>query len=209
MAVPADQDMGVGPAMTQVRQETGQNHGILRACGACPGPEVRCDQRMRRALKDKKRQIAIALVVMVIEGEFLLAMRGVIGVIEVKHDGSGGLCVASNKVVYQGRGETIEVLAVQLVLKTRERRSTGQVLRGLQRQPIHPQLKHGVMPEAIGIVTIGIARGDMVDTLREELPEGMVNVRRMPLLMDGRCKAFGETNLAIDPAQQERAKVRR
>src|SRR5207244_1398592 len=128
MAVPADQDMGVGPAMTQVRQETGQNNGIFRARGACPGPEVRHHQCMRHPLKDKEGQRAIALVVMVIEGEFLLAMRGVIGVIEVKHDGSGGLCVASNKVVYQGRGETIEVLAVHLVLKTRERRSTGQVL---------------------------------------------------------------------------------
>src|SRR5205823_1144737 len=116
MAVAADQDMRVGPALTQVRQETGQNHGILRACGACPGPEVRCDQRMRRALKDKKRQIAIALVVMVIEGEFLLAMRGVIGVIEVG---------------------------------------------------------------------------------------------RMPFIMDGRRKAFSETNLAIDPTQQERTKIRR
>ena len=157
MAVAADQDMGVGPALTQVRQETGQNHGILRACGACPRPEARGDQRMRRSLKDKEGQITIALVVMVIEGEFLLAMRGVIGVIEVQHDGRGGLCVAGNKVVHEGRGETIEVLAVHLVLQPRERGSTGQVVRGLQRKPLHPQLEHGVMPEAIGIVAIGIA----------------------------------------------------
>ena len=146
---------------------------------------------------------------MVIEGEFLLAMRAVIGVIEVKHDGRGGLCVAGNKVVHEGRGETIEVLAVHLVLKSRERGSTGQVLRGLQRKPLHPQLEHGVMPEAIGIVAIGIAGGDLVDTLREEIPEGMVDVGRMPFIMDGRRKAFGETNLAIDPAQQERTKIRR
>jgi hypothetical protein len=43
MAVAADEDMRVGPALTQVWQETGQNHRILRACGACPGPEVRGD----------------------------------------------------------------------------------------------------------------------------------------------------------------------
>src|SRR5207244_8316989 len=102
--------------------------------GACPRPEVRGDQRMRRSLKDKEGQITIALVVMVIEGEFLLAMRGVIGVIEVQHDGRGGLCVAGNKVVHEGRGETIEVLAVHLVLQPRERGSTGQVVRGLQTQ---------------------------------------------------------------------------
>src|SRR6267142_4424705 len=77
------------------------------------------------------------------------------------------------------------------------------------RKPLHPQLAHGVMPEAIGIVAIGIAGGDLVDTLREEIPEGMVDGGRMPLIMDGRRKAFGETNLAIDPAQQERTKIRR
>jgi hypothetical protein len=65
------------------------------------------------------------------------------------------------------------------------------------------------MPEAIGIVAIGIAGGDLVDTLREEIPEGMVDVGRMPFIMDGRRKTFGETNLAIDPAQQERTKIRR
>jgi len=65
------------------------------------------------------------------------------------------------------------------------------------------------MPEAIGIVAIGIAGGDLVDTLREEIPEGMVNVGRMPFIMDGRRKAVGETNLAVDPAQQERTKIRR
>jgi hypothetical protein len=49
----------------------------------------------------------------------------------------------------------------------------------------------------------------LVDTLREESPEGRVDVGRMPFIMDGRRKAFGETNLAIDPAQQERTKIRR
>jgi hypothetical protein len=49
----------------------------------------------------------------------------------------------------------------------------------------------------------------LVDTLREEIPEGMVDVGRMPFIMDGCRKAVGETNLAVDPAQQERAKIRR
>jgi hypothetical protein len=67
---------------------------------------------MRGPFAYKERQIAIALGVMIIEGEFLLAMGGIIGVIEVEHDGSGGLCLAGNALVHQGRGETIDVLAV-------------------------------------------------------------------------------------------------
>jgi hypothetical protein len=49
----------------------------------------------------------------------------------------------------------------------------------------------------------------LVETLREEIPEGMVDGGRMPFIMDGRRKAFGETTLAIDPTQQERTKIRR
>ena len=115
MAVAADADRRGGPALTQVWQETGQNHRSLRACGACPGPEGRCDSRMRRALKDQEGQRAITLGVMVLAGAFLLAMRAVIGVLEVKHDGRGGLGGAGKKVVHEGRGETREVLTVHLV----------------------------------------------------------------------------------------------
>ena len=209
MAVAADADRRGGPALTPVWQETGQKHRLLRASGAGPGPEGRCDSRMRRALKDQEGQRAITLGVMVLAGAFLLAMRAVIGVLEVKHDGRGGLGGAGKKVVHEGRGETREVLTVHVVRKARARGSTGQVLRGRQRQPFHPQLEHGVMPEAIGIVAIGIAGGAVVDTLREEIPEGMVDGGRMPLIMDGRRKAFGETTLAIEPTQQARTKIRR
>ena len=86
MAVSTDQDMGMGPALPQVRQETRQNHGILRARGAYPGPEARRHQCVRRPLKDKEGQRAIALVVMIIKGKFLLAMGGIIGVIKVEHE---------------------------------------------------------------------------------------------------------------------------
>ena len=37
----------------------------------------------------------------------------------------------------------------------------------------------------------------------------MVNVGLMPLIMDGRREALGQPDLAVDPTQQERAKVRR
>jgi hypothetical protein len=72
---------------------------------------------MRRPLKDKEGQIAIALVVMVIEGEFLLAMGGIIGVIQIEHDGGGGLRVTGDKLVHKGLCEPIEVFAVYTVFE--------------------------------------------------------------------------------------------
>ena len=57
----------------------------------------------------------MVLIVMIIEGEFLLPMRRVIGVIEVEHNGGWGLRVAGDEVVHQGLRQAIEVLAVHAV----------------------------------------------------------------------------------------------
>ena len=70
---------------------------------------------------------------MVVEGEFLLPVGRIVGVIEVKHDGRRRLRVAGNEVGHQGLGQPIEVLAVHTVFKPREGRRTRQSLLWSQR----------------------------------------------------------------------------
>jgi hypothetical protein len=65
---------------------------------------------MRRPFENEERQIAMVLIVMIIERKLLLAMRRVIGVIEVKHNGGGRLWVAGDEVVHEGLREPIEAL---------------------------------------------------------------------------------------------------
>jgi hypothetical protein len=69
-------------------------------------------------LENEQRQIAITPIMVVIEREFLLAMRRIIGVIEVEHNGGGWLRVAGDEVVDQCVGEPVEVLAVDAVFQT-------------------------------------------------------------------------------------------
>ena len=144
---------------------------------------------------------------MVIEREFLLAMCRVIGVIEVEHNGGGGLRVAGDEVVDQCLREPVEVLAVDAVFKTRKGGGTRQVLFWLQGRPLNAELKHGVVPETLGIIAVGIPGGDLIDTLGKEVTEGVVDIGRMPLVLHGSRKAFGEANLAVDATQQEGTKV--
>jgi hypothetical protein len=144
---------------------------------------------------------------MVIEGKLLLAMGGVIGVIEVKHNGPGRLWVAGKKVVDQRACESVEILAVDTVFQTGKGWGTRQVLCGLQRGPLHAELQQGVVPETIGIIAIRIPRSDLVDTLGQELPEGVINIGLLPLIVDSGSKAFGEANLAVDTTQQESTKI--
>jgi hypothetical protein len=65
------------------------------------------------------------------------------------------------------------------------------------------------MPEMIGIIAVGIPRGDLIDPLGQEVTERVVDVGRMPLVLHSRSKACGEANLAVDATQQEGTKVGR
>ena len=117
MAISTHQDVGLGPVATEIGQETGQDHRVLRAGRPRARAEVRHDQCMGGPFKNEERQITIVLIVMVIERKFLLPMRRVVGMIHVKDNGGRGFRVTSDEVVHQGLREPIEVFAVHTVLE--------------------------------------------------------------------------------------------
>src|SRR4030095_14502207 len=103
----------------------------------------------------------MALVMLVIEGEFLLAMGRVLRVIQVQDNRRRRFGVTGNEVLDERLGEPVDVLAIHTVLQPREGRSARQGLRGIQRYPLHAELTHGVVPETICIIAIPLrARGD-------------------------------------------------
>ena len=143
----------------------------------------------------------MALVVMVIEGQFLLPMGRVLRVIEVEDNGRGGLGVARNEVIDERLREAVEVGAGHAVFEPREGRGTRQVLRGIERYPLHAELKHGIVPETIGIIAVRIAGGDLIDPLGEQVTQGMISIRRMALVAHGGGQALRQADLAVDPPQ--------
>ena len=67
----------------------------------------------------------MVLIVMIIELKLLLALGGVIGVVEVEHNCSRGLCVTGDERVHEGLRKPIEVFPVYLVFQTRKGRGAG------------------------------------------------------------------------------------
>jgi hypothetical protein len=110
----------------------------------------------------------MTLVMMVIEGEFLLAMGRILRVIEVQDNSGRGLGVTGNEVIDERLGEPVEIEAGDAVFEPGEGRGTRQVLRGIERYPLHAELKHGIVPETIGIIAVRIAGGELIDPLREQ-----------------------------------------
>jgi hypothetical protein len=111
-------------------------------------------------------------------------------------------------LVYKGLGESIGSLQ-SILFRSREKVSTGQVLVRRHGQTLEPQLEHRIVPEAIGVIAIRIARGNLIDPLGQEVSQGMINIGQMALIMDRRGEAFGQTNLAVYSTQEERPKIRR
>ena len=60
----------------------------------------------------------------------------------------------------------------------------------------------------IGVIGIGISRGDLLHALGQQIPQGMVNIGGVPLIVDSGGEVLREAYLLVDTPQQEDTKVR-
>ncbi len=79
----------------------------------------------------------------VVEGQFLLPVGPVFGMVHVQDDDRGWAGIAGNEDLDKGLGQTIDVLAGESVLQPRERGAGGQIIVGIQRRPPDRELERG------------------------------------------------------------------
>src|SRR5918994_6222113 len=144
---------------------------------------------------------------MVIEGELLLAMGRVLGMIQVEDNGGRRLGIAGNEVVHEGLGEPVEIRAGHPVFESGEGGGTRQILCRIKRDTFHTQFKHGIVPETVRIIPISIARSNLIDPLGEEVAQRVVDIRRMAFVAHRGGQPLGEADLSVNPSEQEGAKV--
>ena len=200
---------GSRPVVPEVRSQAHQDHRIFQARGPLAWAEAGGHQGVGGACKETQRQVAMTLIVVILAGACLLARRGVLRVIEVKAKRRWRLGVTRHEMVHNRARPTGEIGARHAVFEAREGRGAGEVLGRLQGDPLYTELQHGVVPKAIGIVAVGIPAGDLIETLGEEVAEGMIDIRRVAPVTYGSGQALGQADLAVDTAQQEGTKVRR
>ena len=61
----------------------------------------------------------------------------------------------------------------------------------------------------VRIIAIGIARGDLIDALGDEVSQRVGDRREMAFVAEGVRQALGEANVVINASQKEGPKVRR
>lgn len=161
-----------GEVRANALQHPLEDHGILRARRTPARAQHRRHQRARHPLEDHQRQVASAPVMVVVERQRLLSVHGILGVIDIEHQGVRRGGVAGDELIDNGLADAVDIPAIHGVLKAGNRRSGREHALGLVKPEwLVPdtELKHRIMPQGIAIVAILIATSDLVDPLFEQV----------------------------------------
>lgn len=188
-AIAAEDDPHVGPTRTDLpHQQRGDRPGVLGRVDVAR-PQVG-DERLAAA-EDVERQEAVMTVVTVEETAFLLAVRGVVGGVEVQRDLRRRLVVAVEELVDQNLLQANQRTSRDAVLQSAERRRTGErsVFPGLL---FGRDLQRRIETQLLMIVPVFVAGRDGQDPLGEH----------RPLLMDDPAWTAWIGNRVIDGVNQ-------
>ena len=203
MTVTADQERGGGPVAPESGQEPAQEHGRLRARRTPPRSAAGGHQGGGGPCTHAPGQRASTVGVRGREGPCLRSRGRGLGVIEVEDHGGRGRRVARNAVVNERLGEPGAVRAIHAVFQPRHGGGARQVLGGGAGWPLQAQRKHGGVSEALGLMAVRIAGGDVVETLGNAVTQGRGGRGGMSRVLHGSGQTCAAAHVAVDaPAQQ-------
>ena len=144
----------------------------------------------------------------VIKGEFLLAMGGILGVVHIGVNHRGWLGITGDELIDKGLGDAVDIPGRGGVFQTREGGRMARSLPASRGLRSCPQLEERIGTQGVGVVAILVTAGDLVDALGQEIPQGMLRVGGMALIVEGLCQAVGKADLLVDAPQQTGAGIR-
>lgn len=100
----------------QIRHQPPQDHYIFGSGRAGTRTQVGRDEGMRRPFDNEERQIVMVLMVTILAGKHLLAIGGVIRVIQIEHNSRWWLRGTRDARGYEGSSEPVQIFTVYTVL---------------------------------------------------------------------------------------------
>ena len=119
------------------------------------------------------------------KGELLLAVRGVVGGIQIDGDPTGAtmqtLAMSFNDAVRQRFGHAQQFLAIRSIFKARQGRLRSQIL-AVDGIPTDQQLVDRIGRQPCRIVGVFISQRDGHDSLRNQLTQLMLHLTGLPVI---------------------------
>lgn len=208
VAVAAQQDMGCGPVPTQQVEHPLHDHGVLGAAGGFARTQHGGDEGARVGLEHQQGQVTMVAVMVVVEGQRLLAVGGVVGMVHVQRDAARGVFIPGDELLDQGAGQAVDVAAPQRAFQAGVGGAAGQRRVGIQRRPSRRQFEQRVMAQGVGIVAVFVAGGHLKDALRQQVAQRMGDIARIARIPDRLGQALDEADTRIHRTQYQGAQVR-
>lgn len=156
---------------------------------------------------DVDRQEAARIVVGVEQGELLVTVHRIAGVVDVQRDGRRGPGKASAEDVHQRRRHPRRLDARRHVLQPAHGRLGTQVPTALRRAP-HRQLEQRVGTQAVAVVGVLVTAGDGQHAEAQHLGQRVDGLRRIAPVPDATGQLIGKAETPLRFAQQQKAAIR-
>ncbi len=201
--VAPDLDGDLRPAGTEEPNQPFEDGQRTAAGMTGPGTQDGRDELAGVAIEDQERVIHVLAVEAVVGDPFLLAMRGIIGAIQIEDDVRWDPVALPLLEIelHQRHGEPVAGFDVDGILQPGEGGLTRQI--SPVRTAATDQLQEWIRAEGIGIILVLIATGDLEDTLTDQSLQGMPDGAMAPfrnLLGKGGTEVEGGIGLR-EPAE--------
>jgi len=208
LAVGAHQDLDARPVLADASDDVAQNLGHLLAGGPLAGSQQRQHGLAREAIEDVDRLEAGAVVVRVEEGEFLLPVRGIIGVVDVEHDARRRPREAVAVKIDLAEPDADQRAPVGQVLEPRQRRLAHQIGAALRR-PADADLQGRIALERVDIVAVLVAGRDHQHARQRHLGVAVTDAGGIAHVGERPRDRLGKPQTRGDLAQHDQAAIRR
>ena len=207
MAVAAHQDLHFGPVHANAGDDVTQNVRDLLARRPLAGTDQRQHGLARGGLEDFDRLEAGGADMRIEERELLLAVRGIIGVVDIEHDAVRHTIPAFAEQVDEPQSDAFERAPVGQVLEPGQRRLAHQIEAALGGAAAR-DLERRIGAQRIEVVAVLIAGRDRHHARRRHVGVGVDDARRIAVVGQRRGDDVGEAQPQRDLAQDDDAAVR-
>ena len=200
--IAAKVDLHVGPRFSQTRHEIFDV--VFRAQDGVGRAVQQADHRHRVVFGagDGPRQILVLLVITVEERQLLLAVSRVVEGVDVEGQMPWRFGEGSEELIDENVPQIIERADADLIFEAGQRGLTGQGR--LVGRAVGEHLEDRVVPQDIVVVLIGVIGENAVQPHPRHFGEGMVHVRGMAGIVQGRDELCGESDSLVElPNRQQ------
>ena len=199
------EDAHLRPRLPDLSDDPLEDRHDLLSRGPFPRPQDRRDELPRPALVNMDRHETVLVEVGVEERQLLMPVHRITGVVDVEEDSRGRSPVGTDKGLAHCVCDPIEVGPGEGVLQPRERRLAGQGF--VPGKSAAGHLQDRIEAQPVGIVGVFVAAGDLIDPLRDQLPEGMARVAGVAAFRNDRGHPPDEAHPPFDLPKKKRAGV--